>query len=83
MAAPKIILEVGSTPLFLVSKNSCGYEIKRRKVINVTFPEQYHSEELAGKAVTFDVKINEIKRKAIRLDDEFAKDISEFETCRN
>ncbi|UWG96935.1 trigger factor [Dehalobacter sp. DCM] len=49
--------------------------------INVKFPEEYHSQELAGKDAMFKVKINGIKRKLIAtLDDEFAKDISEFET---
>ncbi len=49
--------------------------------VNVTFPEEYHSEELKGKAVVFKVRINEIKYKELpALDDEFAKDVSEFET---
>ncbi len=49
--------------------------------VNVTFPEQYHSDELAGKAATFKVKINSIKVKELpELDDEFAKDVSEFDT---
>jgi len=51
------------------------------KDIEVTFPENYHSDELAGKAATFKVKLHEIKRKNLPvLDDEFAKDISEFDT---
>ncbi|MCQ6560834.1 trigger factor [Paenibacillus mendelii] len=51
------------------------------KDIEVTFPENYHSDELAGKAATFKVKLHEIKRKNLpALDDEFAKDISEFDT---
>ena len=49
--------------------------------INVTFPEQYHSEELAGKAAVFTVKVHEIKSKVLpEADDEFAKDVSEFDT---
>lgn len=49
--------------------------------INVTFPEEYHSEDLKGKEVVFKVKLNEVKiKKIMPLDDEFAKDISEFET---
>lgn len=49
--------------------------------VKVTFPEEYHSEELAGKEAEFHVKINEIKFKELpQLDDEFAKDVSEFET---
>lgn len=49
--------------------------------VNVTFPEDYGQEELAGKEVVFKVKINDIKEKELpELDDEFAKDISEFDT---
>ena len=49
--------------------------------LDVTFPEEYHEESLAGKPVVFKVKINEIKTKELpELDDEFAKDISEFDT---
>lgn len=51
------------------------------KDVEVTFPEHYHAENLAGKPATFKVKIHEIKRKQLpKLDDEFAKDVSEFET---
>ena len=60
----------------LVGKN-IGEEVE----VNVTFPEEYHSEELAGKAAIFEVKIHEIKEKELPvLDDEFAKDVSEFDT---
>lgn len=49
--------------------------------VKVTFPEEYHSEELAGKDAVFQVKVNEIKFKELpELDDEFAKDVSEFDT---
>lgn len=49
--------------------------------VNVTFPEDYRAAELAGKAAVFKVKINEVKYKELMpLDDEFAKDVSEFET---
>ncbi len=49
--------------------------------VKVTFPEQYHAEELAGKEAVFKVKILEIKTKELpELDDEFAKDTSEFDT---
>ena len=48
--------------------------------INITFPEDYHA-ELAGKSVVFHVKLHEVKEKqAPVVDDEFAKDVSEFET---
>ncbi len=49
--------------------------------VNVTFPEEYHAEELKGKAALFKVKVNQIKFKELpALDDEFAKDVSEFDT---
>lgn len=49
--------------------------------VNVTFPEEYHAEELKGKPAVFKVKINGIKVKELpELDDEFAKDVSEFDT---
>lgn len=58
-----------------------GLNIAEEKEINVTFPENYQAENLAGKAVVFKVKLNEIKRKNLpALDDEFAKDVSEFDT---
>ncbi|MED5016117.1 trigger factor [Paenibacillus chibensis] len=51
------------------------------KDVEVTFPETYHAEELANKQAIFKVKVHEIKRKQLpELDDEFAKDVSEFET---
>ncbi|TFE30673.1 trigger factor [Cohnella luojiensis] len=58
-----------------------GLNIAEEKDINVTFPENYQAENLAGKAVVFKVKLNELKRKNLpALDDEFAKDVSEFDT---
>ena len=49
--------------------------------INVTFPEEYHSDELAGKAAIFKVKVHEVRSKILpEADDEFAKDVSEFDT---
>lgn len=49
--------------------------------VNVTFPENYHAENLAGKPVVFKVKVNDVKVKELpTLDDEFAKDTSEFDT---
>ncbi|MDD6307436.1 MAG: trigger factor [Clostridiales bacterium] len=49
--------------------------------VNVTFPEQYQAAELAGKPALFKVKIHEIKAKELpELDDEFAQDVSEFDT---
>ncbi len=54
-----------------------GAEVK----VNVTFPEEYHAEDLAGKSAVFEVKLHEIKEKEMpALDDEFAKDVSEFDS---
>ncbi|OXM15330.1 trigger factor [Paenibacillus herberti] len=51
------------------------------KDVEVSFPEDYHAENLAGKPAVFKVKLHEIKRKNLpALDDEFAKDVSEFDT---
>lgn len=63
----------------LIGKN-IGDEVD----VNVTFPEEYHAEELKGKPALFKVKINSIKVKELpELDDEFAKDISEFDTLED
>ena len=49
--------------------------------VNVTFPEDYHAEELKGKAAVFKIKLHEIKAKELpEIDDDFIKDISEFDT---
>ena len=49
--------------------------------VEVTFPEDYNSKELAGKAATFQCKVHEVKETIKpELDDEFAKDVSEFDT---
>ena len=58
-----------------------GMKIDEEKDIIVTFPEEYFSKDLAGKEATFKVKLHEIKKKEVpELDDEFAKDVSEFDT---
>jgi trigger factor len=58
-----------------------GMKIDEEKEINVTFPKEYFSKDLAGKEATFKVKLHEIKKKELpKLDDEFAKDVSEFDT---
>ena len=57
-----------------------GMEIGEEKDLDITFPEDYHA-DLAGKSVVFHVKVNAVKVKEIpALDDEFAKDVSEFDT---
>ncbi len=49
--------------------------------VNVTFPEEYHAEQLAGKPAVFKVKVNEIKKRELpEADDDFASEVSEFET---
>jgi trigger factor len=58
-----------------------GTEVGQETEVKVQFPAEYHSADLAGKDAVFKVKINKIQRKELAaLDDEFAKDISEFET---
>ena len=58
-----------------------GTKAGDEKDVVVTFPEDYHAEDLAGKEATFKVKVHAVKeRKDPVLDDEFAKDVSEFET---
>lgn len=58
-----------------------GVKAGEEKDVVVTFPEDYQQESLAGKEATFKVKVHEVKRKRLpELDDEFAKDVSEFDT---
>ncbi len=58
-----------------------GKNIGEEFDVNVTFPEEYHAAELAGKVATFKTKLNSIKFEELpALDDEFAKDVSEFDT---
>lgn len=75
-------LEIGSNTFIpgfedqLIGKKA-GEEVE----VNVTFPTEYHAEELAGHDVVFKVKVNDVKIKEMpEIDDEFAKDISEFDT---
>ena len=58
-----------------------GAEIGKEVEVNVTFPEEYHAEDLKGKAAVFKCTVKEIKEKELpALDDEFAAEVSEFET---
>ena len=58
-----------------------GTKAGDEKDVNVTFPEEYHAEDLAGAPVVFKVKVHEVKEKQLpTVDDEFAKDVSEFDT---
>lgn len=75
-------LEIGSNTFIPGFEDQLiGAAIGEERDVNVTFPEEYQAEHLAGKPALFKVKINSIKRKELSdLDDEFAKDVSEFET---
>ena len=77
-------LEIGSNTFIPGFKDQViGMKIDEEKDINVKFPEEYFSKELAGKDATFKVKVHEIKKKELpELDDEFAKDVSEFDTLK-
>jgi trigger factor len=58
-----------------------GAEPGKDRKIEVTFPDDYQAEHLAGKAATFDIKVKEVREKILpELDDDFASDASEFET---
>ncbi|MDU0155517.1 trigger factor [Bacillus cabrialesii] len=72
-------LEVGSGSFIPGFEDQLvGLEAGAEKDVEVTFPEEYHAEDLAGKPAVFKVKIHEIKAKELpKLDDEFAKDIDE------
>ena len=60
-----------------------GKNIGEECEVNVTFPDDYHAEDLAGKAAVFKCVVKEIKEKELpELDDEFASEVSEFETLK-
>ena len=77
-------LEIGSNTFIPGFEDQIiGMKIKEEKEIQVKFPEEYFSKELAGKDATFKVTVHEIKKKELpKLDDEFAKDVSEFDTLK-
>ncbi len=81
-SAERYPLEIGSgsfIPGF--EEQLIGLKPGDEKEINVTFPEDYGNEDLKGKEAVFKVKIHEVKEKELpELDDEFAKDVSEFDT---
>jgi len=80
--AEKATLEIGSgTFIPGFEEQLVGMTKGEEKDIEVTFPEDYRVDELKGKNAVFKIKLHEIKRKKLPpLDDEFAKDVSEFET---
>ena len=75
-------LEIGSNKFIPGFEDQViGMKIDEEKDIKVTFPEDYFSKDLAGKEATFKVKLHEIKKKELpKIDDDFAKDVSEFDT---
>lgn len=75
-------LEIGSNTFIPGFEDQIiGMKTDEEKEIKVTFPKEYMQESLANKEVVFKVKINEIKKKEMpKINDELAKDISEFET---
>ena len=77
-------LEIGSNTFIPGFEDQViGMKIDEEKDIKVTFPKEYFSKDLAGKEATFKVKVNEIKKKELpKLDDDFAKDVSEFDTLK-
>ena len=80
--AEKYDLEIGSNTFIPGFEDQViGMKIDEEKDVKVKFPEEYFSKELAGKDAVFKVKVHEIKKKELpTLDDEFAKDVSEFDT---
>ncbi len=77
-------LEIGSNSFIPGFEDQIiGMKIEEEKDIQVKFPDEYFSKDLAGKDATFKVKLHEIKKKELpELDDEFAKDVSEFDTLK-
>lgn len=80
--AEKFTLSLGSGQFIPGFEDQvCGHSIGDEFDINVTFPEEYGAEELAGKDAVFKIKLHEIKAKELpELDDDFVKDTTEFDT---
>ena len=77
-------LEIGSNTFIPGFEDQIiGMKLEEEKDVNVKFPKEYFSKDLADKDATFKVKLHEIKKKELpKLDDEFAKDASEFDTLK-
>ena len=75
-------LEIGSGAFFPGFEDQLiGAEIGKEVEVNVTFPKDYHSEDLKGKKALFKVTVKEIKEKQLpEINDDFVKDVSEFDT---
>ena len=80
-AARQLITHCSHSFIDTFEEQLVGKNIGEECEINVTFPEEYHAAELAGKPATFKVTVKEIKVKELpELDDEFAGEVSEFDT---
>lgn len=75
-------LELGSHSFIAgFEEQVVGMSVDEQKDINLTFPEEYHAKDLAGKPAVFAVKVLTIRAKELpEIDDKFAKDVSEFDT---
>ena len=78
-------LEIGSNTFIPGFEDQViGMKVDEEKDVKVKFPDEYFSKDLAGKDAVFKVKLHEIKKKELpKLDDEFAKDVSEFDTLED
>lgn len=81
-SAEEYSLEIGSNTFIPgFEEQLIGAQVGEELELNITFPEDYNAEDLAGEDVIFDVEIKEIKEKQLpELDDEFAKEVSDYET---
>ena len=81
-SAEDYVMELGAGRLMPdLEQGIVGMAADEERVVNVDFPEDYGAEDVAGKTVEFTVKVKEVKEKMLpQLTDEFAKDVSEFET---
>lgn len=81
-SAEEYSLEIGSNTFIPgFEEQLVGAQVGEELELNVTFPEDYNAEDLAGEEVIFEVKVKEIKQKELpELDDEFAKEVSDYET---
>src|SRR6056297_3817233 len=81
-SAEEYSLEIGSNTFIPgFEEQLIGAKVGEELELNITFPEDYNAKDLAGEEVVFDVEIKEIKEKELpELDDEFAKEVSDYET---
>jgi len=77
-----VTIGIDDTPsLYYFEEGLIGAELNKETEVNVTFPEDYHAAELAGKPAVFKCTVKEIKEKQLPdLDDEFASEVSDFDT---